>query len=615
MASAAAAAAAWATASAPPSHSSPACRQVRSELLGLLLDPEAEVVSTLELNRLATYTYHQDGAGAGDGDLLEALVGALGEVLSGPASSSAASIASASTASPLALAKSLAVLEWMLLHGSDRVLQEARAGLGRAVEALRGYNTVLMAHRQPAGLAALALRVKGGGVDRGGPVRAAADRVARLWSDPDRYRELRSRAADPGSLVPVGSASRAGFVADEARLRALRRRVELEAASTVQSNLQKPEGGFGSGYNSRDGRAVVGAAHGIEEMIRRAEREKRRFQDDGSRPGQMPKVDGRGDLLPAFATAAAAAAPEFSEYRAPALLDSTLAPAPAPHHEEADLLDFGAPAASNGPPDDLLLLPPGPPSSSFSFDGGDQGDLLGMGPAPSARPSLLDLAPPASATPPSPDWAVAGGAASSFATTTSSMSTAVASNHHEWLGLATIGGGGAAGAAPLLAGPFSPAATAQPPPPRSLDAMLGSISLSGPSAPSSPGRRASAGADRFAALDALAEEGRRPEGSSPWSQGYAHQPQRAPPLAPSLVAAAAGPQNSTSSGGAAGSQLFGGGGTGAWGASGRGPAEDAPPGGGFVMGGPAGTGLFPLGPAPSAPPPPPPPPSSSFSFF
>jgi hypothetical protein len=478
-----------------------------------------------------------------------------------------------------------------------------------------------MAHRQPAGLAALALRVKGGGVDRGGPVRAAADRVASLWSDPDRYRELRSRAADPGSLVPVGSASRAGFVADEARLRALRRRVELEAASGVTSNLQKPEGGFGSGYNSRDGKAVVGAAHGIEEMIRRAEREKRRFQDDESGPGQMPKVDGRGDPLPAFATAsAAAAAPEFSEYRAPALLDCTLAPAPAPHHEEADLLDFGAPAASDGPPDDLLLLPPGPPSSSFSFDDGGQGDLLGMGPAPSARPSLLDLAPPASATPSSPEWAMAGGAASSLATTTSSMSTAVASNHHEWLGPGAIGtGGGAAGAAPgsslgtqgfAATGPFSAvaAATAQPPP--SLDAMLGSISLS---APSSPDRRASAGADRFAALDALAEVGRRPEGgaaaaataprasagpSSPWSQGYARQP----------------PYNSTSSVGAAGGQLAGVGGTGAWGASGRGLAEDAPPGGGFVMGGPAGTGLFPLGPAPSAPPPPPPP-SSSFSFF
>jgi hypothetical protein len=512
-----------------------------------------------------------------------------------------------------------------------------------------------MAHRQPAGLAALALRVKGGGVDRGGPVRAAADRVARLWSDPGRYRELRSRAADPGSLVPVGSASRAGFVADEARLRALRRRVELEAASGVTSNLQKPEGGFGSGYNSRDGRAVVGAAHGIEEMIKRAEREKRRFQDE-SGPGQeMPMVDGRGDLLPAFATAsAAAAAPEFSEYRAPALLDSSLAPAPAPPHEEADLLDFGAQdaaaaASSNGPPGDLLLLA-GPPSSSFSFDYGDQGDLLGM--AASASPSsassqrvgrddpphLLDLAPPAAATM-SPDWAMAGGAASSLATTTSSMSTAVASNHHEWLGPGAIGGGGAAGAAPgsslgtqgfAATGPFSAmaAATAQPPPPPSLDAMLGSISLSGPSAPSSPDRRASAGADRFAALDALAEGGRREAGgaalaataplasagpSSPWSHGYAHQPQRAPPLAPTLGAAAAGPQNGTSSGGAAGSQLFGG--AGAWGASGRGLAEDAP-GGGFVMGGPAGTGLFPLGPAPSAPPPPPPPPpSSSFSFF
>ena len=46
--------------------------------------------------------------------------------------------------------------------------------------------------------------------------------------------------------------------------------MEKERQIQIKSNLAKAENGWGAGYNSQDGRSVVGAAHGIDEMIRMA---------------------------------------------------------------------------------------------------------------------------------------------------------------------------------------------------------------------------------------------------------------------------------------------------------------------------------------------------------
>jgi hypothetical protein len=680
---------------ASAASSSLASSQVKNDLLDLLMDPEAQVVSTFELNRLATYTYHVDSLiGSGEDDLLETMIETLGQVLARP-----------SLHTTLAVLKSLAVLEWLLLYGSDRVFQETKP-LGRSVESLQqNYNTVILA-QQSSGLTALALRIKGGGVDRGGPVRTKAGQIIRLWTEPDYYRERRSKCVDSTgeSLVPVGSMSKAGFVTDEVRLQALRRRMELETSQRVKSNLQKPEGGFGSGYNSKDGKSVVGAAHGIEEMLKQAEREAKKFQDE-SRPGRRipPVMDDHGNLLPAFATATpSSAASEFSEYRAPNLLDATssapsgaraLALASPPRGQvEADLLDFGPHQASSA----VAVGPAPPPAPSLSFEDNGEQDLLGMVASSASesgsslthsqrvghndpnQPSsnLLDLVPSSSS-----DWIMGttshmgngtGTASSSLATTTSSMSTAVASNNNHWLG-ASGGGPAAAVARPnnsLSTAAFSspsPSVTGAGEPSSSLDATFGSMSLLSSSAFHTIGRVGSDGraisdgsaVDRFAGLDALVD-GQHPQqwhqpppsssrgvaggggrlsvanssaavgtfatdlsssGYAPWNHRSHQQPQQTSPssfpsssysstTSPSLVAATnqLGAPAWSTAGVHGGSKLGGDGG-------GASQGDDAG-GGAFVMGGSAGTGLFPTRPAPpSAPPPPPPPSSSSFSFF
>ena len=69
--------------------------------------------------------------------------------------------------------------------------------------------------------------------------------------------------------MPLGSNNEIAFVSDEVRHQILKKRMEKERQVQIQikSNLAKAENGWGAGYNSQDGRSVVGAAHGIDAMI------------------------------------------------------------------------------------------------------------------------------------------------------------------------------------------------------------------------------------------------------------------------------------------------------------------------------------------------------------
>ena len=71
---------------------------------------------------------------------------------------------------------------------------------------------------------------------------------------------------------------------DGVRLQILQRKIKEERQVRIQSNLKKSEGGFGAGYASKDGKSVVGASHGIEEMIKMAQIQTQRFSDDDSKP-------------------------------------------------------------------------------------------------------------------------------------------------------------------------------------------------------------------------------------------------------------------------------------------------------------------------------------------
>ena len=211
-----------------------------------------------------------------------------------------------------------------------------------------------------------------GGVDKGGPVRDAATEVCKLLVNLNQLRQVRNSHASPNSLVPIGDDS-VGFVTDEVRLMVLKKRIEEEHRIRLQSNLAKSEGSFGAGYNARDGTTVVGAAHGIEEMIKMAKKETTKYSDDSN-----------GNVSRDAALLAELAAESQAANTVDLLcLDN---PGPSQHtsHQplsgQADLLDFGAAASKTsncflGGPDLLGNVAASQNLTTLSASN----DLLGIG--------------------------------------------------------------------------------------------------------------------------------------------------------------------------------------------------------------------------------------------
>lgn len=117
------------------------------------------------------------------------------------------------------------------------------------------------------------MQIKGGGVDKGGPVRDEAKYLHDLLAgDRAKVRQLRETKAAPDSLVPIGKKNEVAFQTQN-----FAAKTEMMESSggffgsqqKKKSNLVDKRGGFGSGYNPRDssGRLVVGAAHSIEGMF------------------------------------------------------------------------------------------------------------------------------------------------------------------------------------------------------------------------------------------------------------------------------------------------------------------------------------------------------------
>jgi hypothetical protein len=233
--------------------------ETEKRLAAMLFDDTVQVLSTFELNQIASLTYCDEP--------LDQILELLAEIM-----------ATAADHSVLCVQKSLVVARHVLIYGSEKTVRSIWS-LRSHVEALQEYNTVLAA-QQKKGVGALWLNIKGGSVDRGLPVREAATKLNELLQSEQQLREVRNDKADPNSLVPVGD-DRVAFVSDEVRLFMLKKRMEEQSMMITRSNLAKAEGGFGAGYASRDGKNVVGAAHSIEEMVARAEREKKKFSDDG----------------------------------------------------------------------------------------------------------------------------------------------------------------------------------------------------------------------------------------------------------------------------------------------------------------------------------------------
>jgi hypothetical protein len=149
------------------------------------------------------------------------------------------------------------------------------------------FNTVLAHQGQPSGILDMWHRVKGGAVDEGLPIRTKAKELMDLLADVKEFREMRRRCASEHSLVPVGDKEKAGFVTDHLRLEILKDKIEKEKRLQTQSNLKMSVDGFGSGYNSKKGDTVVGAAHGMEDMLKLALKGKNRYTDGGLSKEEM----------------------------------------------------------------------------------------------------------------------------------------------------------------------------------------------------------------------------------------------------------------------------------------------------------------------------------------
>jgi len=268
----------------------------------VLFDETVQVLSSFELNQIASLTY-SDGT-------CDQIFELLGLVMSSPMD-----------VTVLSLEKSVVVTTHALIYGSEKCVSSALA-LSRWVNRLCEFNTVLLAQSQN-GVSSWWNSVKGGAVDRGFPVREVAQKLQLLLNDTEKIRQVRADKADPNSLVPVGD-DRVAYVSDEVRLFMLKKRIQEQQLIITKSNLAKAQGGYGGGYQTKDGQTVVGAAHSLDEMIAYADREKKKYSDDG----------------PIYVR------PEITTANTWQQPTPTIAPIPS---ATTDLLDMGAPAPVSEP--------------------------------------------------------------------------------------------------------------------------------------------------------------------------------------------------------------------------------------------------------------------------
>lgn len=307
--------------------------ETEKRLANLLFEDALQVLSTFDMNQIASLSYGDEPC--------EQIFDLLGEVMAHPMEFSV-----------LAVQKSLVIAKHLLIYGSEKCVNSCW-GLGSYVEKLCDFNTAILAQEQQ-GLGSWWSSVKGGAVDKGFPVREAAQTLRPILGDASRIQQLRNDHADPNSLVPVGSTEKLGFVSDDVRHYLLQKRMKEHELVLTRSNLKKEVGGFGSGFNSANGQTVVGAAHGLEEMLARAEREERKFSETGPvhfkpKPAQ-PQVEPKPNVGTVV---------DLLDFNAPAPTQTQTAPV-------VDLLDLGG--GTSTPSAALDIFAPAPASG---------GDLLG----------------------------------------------------------------------------------------------------------------------------------------------------------------------------------------------------------------------------------------------
>ena len=221
----------------------------------MLFDDDVNVLTTFDMNRIASYSFGDTVCG----EIFDVLEYTLRNPLE---------------FTVLSLHKTLVLMHHLAVYASQKAANNTWI-LKPHVKPLIEYNTVLMAFKEPKSLIARVQRIKGGSVDRGQPVRESAKVLFDLLSDVEMFKKVRDTSADPDSLVPVGHHEQVGFVSDEVRKATLEEKLKQRHNVQIKSSLKDGGGGFGSASRT----TVIGAAHSMEEMLKMARQSKVGYRD------------------------------------------------------------------------------------------------------------------------------------------------------------------------------------------------------------------------------------------------------------------------------------------------------------------------------------------------
>ncbi|KAL3822650.1 hypothetical protein ACHAXA_001803 [Cyclostephanos tholiformis] len=298
--------------------------EIQSTLSLTLYDDGVQYMSTLDMNRAASYTfgYRSSHVGGGGGVVIgrvESVADEMWDLLVDM------TLTKYTQHSPLALTKTLNLIRHVLLHGSEACVMngELLYRIEMAVEPLRNLNTAIVEQRMVEHIlnsegiagkdndivlgsegighqlsqlgtraAATMFKLRGGSVDRGYPVRDAATKLYGIIRDPNNLSRLRMQQRPSDSLVPIGNAKQVGYITDEGRLAVLQQKMAVEERAMKQEQLLEQQrmnqkrsnlagtsaiDSFGGGYTSNvvgsGGKVVVGAAHSLADMIESAKYE------------------------------------------------------------------------------------------------------------------------------------------------------------------------------------------------------------------------------------------------------------------------------------------------------------------------------------------------------
>jgi hypothetical protein len=211
-----------------------------------ILDDGNPILSTLDMNRLASYTY---------GEVVrEQLFERLEAFMKRPES-----------VSVLSLQKSLCLIKHLVIYGSEPCVNLAW-NMSGVIETLQRYYS-------SAPTPTLLSQIMGGQVDRTFAIRELATELRALLSNTQQISTLRHQhqATDSSSsLVPIGSTSQVGFAPSPTEAHQWQEHLQqLAAKSQAKSNVAKPDSSFGGGTANK----VISAAYSLDDMIRKAQEE------------------------------------------------------------------------------------------------------------------------------------------------------------------------------------------------------------------------------------------------------------------------------------------------------------------------------------------------------